>query len=153
MMKFCEPLHHIPSLEQAKELWCWLLGSPARWYETQILLMDAHGDLYYTTDPIIIVQPEQHTTRITFVTRTTATKELRLMAYRLACKDVKGYLPPKFDTIKGGGVDGADLTIKLDQYFEIAGGVFPQNTHVLPQDLYIPTVALTIPNGMLTIQV
>lgn len=153
MMRFNEPLFSLDGIEQEKELWRWLLQSPSNFYDCQMLLVDVRGDYYYTTDPLIFLNyaGSRFTSgkSVTFMTRTTATKSLTLKAYKLIVKDVKKWLPEKYDIIAGGGEDGADLKVRLDQYYELTGHRFHGDTVVLPGDSFRPTATVNIPEAAL----
>jgi hypothetical protein len=151
MMRFSEPLQVIGDFERNKELWRWLLECPTHFYDLQMLLVDDCGSLYYTTDPLIFVDfsdPEQR--RVTFCTRTTATCAMRITAYKFIVKDVKKWLPPKYETIVGGGEDGEDLKVWLPQYYDLTSNRFPNPVVMLPGDNFRPSATLIIPPlGML----
>lgn len=148
MMPFNEVRHH-PNFEQAKALWRHLLAEPSNFYSAMLLLQDHNGDCYYTTDPIYVVTKERYVTKVSVVTRTQSYKTLTLLGYTLVCKDKLSILPEKYEIVPGGGEDGSDLRIKLDQWFEISGGALHSNLNVLSGDQVIPTATITIANGML----
>lgn len=148
MMQCIDPIHQ-PTVTQQKELWRYLLDSPANMYNAQVLIKDVEGGLYFTTDPIVVIDREASgTIKFTAVTRTHSLKNMSVYGYLFVCKDVKGWLPPKYEMVRGDGEEG-DIQIKIDQYFQLSHGEFSSPVVMVNSDTIIPTVTITLPRGLL----